>query len=431
MLDAWKQSHPAFADGAAEPGWLADRRRAALARFEATGFPSTKLEAWKYTSTRAIQQGAFAHVAAPATDAVSDLVDAHRVAHAAVEVVLVDGVLAPDLGRGDADGVTVRPLSVALGSDDALEDDLDALVAWQDEAFSALNTAFLQDGLVIDVSAGADVAGPVHVIAVSTGADAPVAHIRHLVRVAKGARATVVETHLGTGGGASLTNVVVEDHVADNAELMHLLTGLAPDEAHLIHTLRGRVARDGRLRVHASWLGGAITRSDVVATIAGPGAEVHLDALYVLDGQQHVDNHTVIDHVVPHGLSRQHTKGVVGGKAKGIVDGLVIMRPDAQKSDAVQDLRNLLVSSDADANAKPTLEIYADDVKAAHGATVGQLDQGQLAYLRSRGIPLDEARQILTAAFVADRVDVVKDEALRERLRGYVEAKLEQLQEAS
>jgi Fe-S cluster assembly protein SufD len=271
----------------------------------------------------------------------------------------------------------------------------------------------------------------VHVIAVGTPAGGPtVAHLHHLVEVEDGACATLVETLVGRSGDPVLTNAVVELHVGANAELTHVVTGLHPDTAHLVHTIEARLQRDARLHTHLVWLGGAVTRSNVHAVHAGAGGHVDLLGLYVLDGVQHVDNHTVVDHAAPHTTTRESYKGVLGGHSKGIFDGLVVVRAGAHKTDSVQSCRNLLVSPDADVNAKPTLEIYDDDVKCGHGTTVGQLDTVQLGYLRSRGIPLDEARRMLTAAFVADLVDRIADPVLREHVRGAVDDHLSRVQEA-
>jgi Fe-S cluster assembly protein SufD len=435
VIDTLRTSHPAYrADGGpTEPTWLGDTRRTALARFEALGLPGSHLEAWRYTSTRVLAEPAYRHARAGSVADVAALVDAHRLPHAAAELVLIDGWLAPELSRLPATaGVEIVGLADALtGADpEGLHQRLGRLAAWQDEAFTALNTAFLQDGLWLRVGRNVDVVGPVHVIVVGSPVDGPVvAHVRHLIEVAAGARVAVVETLVGREGEPVLTNVVTELHVGPNAEARHVVAGLHPETAHAVHTLEARLDRDARLHATLVWLGGAVTRSNVHVVHAAGGSEATLDGLYVLGGRQHVDNHTVVDHAAPACTTRETYKGALGGRSKGIFDGLVVVRQGASKTDSVQSCRNLLLSDEADASAKPTLEIYDEDVKCGHGTTVGQLDAEQLAYLRSRGIPLDEARRMLTGAFVADVVDRIADPAVRERLHGLVDARLARLQE--
>lgn len=431
MIASWQNSHEAFTGDVAEASWLHDLRLAALARFGELGFPSTRLESWKYTSTKAMTELPYAHVQGGDLSGIAARVDPVRIEHAAAELVFLDGRFVASLSTlPEVAGLRLRTLAAALADDDGVREHLGGLAAWQDEAFTALNVAFQQDGLVIEGARHADVKAPVHVIVLSSGAEGPtVSHPRHLVVAAPGSRFTLVETLLGPPTGVALTNAVVEVYVGDNADVTHQVVNLAPEEAHLVHTTEARLSRDARYRYHATWLGGALTRSNVRVVHAGTGAQAWLDGIYLLGGRQHCDNHTVIDHAEPHCITREFYKGVLGGRAKGVFDGRIIVRQDAQQTDSTQNNRNLLLTDTADANAKPTLEIYADDVKCAHGTTVGQLDKAQLVYLRSRGIPLDVAKRMLTEAFVADRVQQLHDEQLRDRLQAFVDTKLAAVQE--
>ena len=245
-----------------------------------------------------------------------------------------------------------------------------------------------------------------------------------------GSRASVIVTVLGVAGATSLTNLVEELQVGPNAELHHHVLALQPANASLMLNSSVRVERDGRYHALAAWLGEGLVRHEPRVVLAEPGASAHLDGLYVLDGSAHADNRVVVEHVAPRCISRQTYKGVMSGRSKGVFDGTVIVHRDAQHTDASQDSRNVLLSEDAEANAKPRLEIYADDVKCAHGTTVGRLDPEQLNYLRTRGIGLADARRVLTAAFVAEVVERLRDEPARDRLRGHVDARLNKVMEA-
>lgn len=425
-VDTWRDSHPAYA-GAPEADWLEARRATALAAFEATGFPGARDEAWKYTNTRGLAKTPFRH----APGAVSDLADRLaplRIAHASAELVFVNGALAAELSVLP-DGAAVVPLTRAVSSDaDLVQAQLGASAA-DDEAFTALNSAFLQDGVLIRLEG--ELEGPIHLLTVADVGDTPVVtHLRHLIVASPHAKGTIVETHAGWGEAAALVNVVTEIQVGAGASVEHHLLEAVGSNTH-VATMRVRQDRDSRFTSHVAVLGGGVVRNDLRVILGGPGAEATLNGLYVLGGTQHVDNHTVIDHAAPHCNSHENYKGVLGGKSKGIFDGLVMVREGARKTDSVQNNRNLVLTPTADANSKPTLEIYNDDVKCAHGSTIGRLDQGQLAYLRMRGIPKDEASKILTRAFVADVVGSVADPKLRERLEERVSAGLTRVQEGT
>ncbi|MCB9664117.1 MAG: Fe-S cluster assembly protein SufD [Alphaproteobacteria bacterium] len=413
-----------------EPAWLTSTREAARARFAEVGLPSTRLESWRWSSTRRLADVDFEPATGHAADGVEAFIEDSRIGEASHEHVFLAGRHLPELARRrEVSGLTVLPLREAL-ADDRLRETLGGLAAWQDpaDAFTALNLAGLQDGLVVHVARGAS-GGLVHLVHVAEGATGPTsAHVRLLVVAEATAELTVAETWLGHGG-QTLTTHVAEVWLAPGARVTHAVLGEEPAGSHLVHTLRARLDRDAAYHGHLTWLGGGWVRSDVDLVCAGSGAEAVLDGALVLGGEAHVDSHTRLEHAVPHTASREAYEAVLGGKARGIFDGLVVVQPDAQQTDARQSSRNLLVSADATANAKPTLEIYADDVKCAHGTTVGQLDPDQLGYLRSRGIPRATARQLLTGAFVAERVAHLPSAPLRDRLQARVDGALARLQE--
>lgn len=431
MIDTWRSSHSAFQDSAVEPAWLASLRRDALASFDKVGFPATRDEAWRYTSLQVFKVTPFVHVDVGANAELDALIQAQRLPHAAAEIVLVNGRVDAARSRfADDGGLTARALHTALATGDLAPEAFGRLAPWRDVAFVALNTAFLQDGVDVHVARGADVAGPVHVILASSGGAQPVvANPRLLVHAESGSRATVIVTAVGLPGAPHLTNLVEEVHVDANAELHHHVLCLQPAQASLMLNTSTRVLRDGRYHALVAWLGDGLVRHEPRVVLAEPGAEAHLNGLYVLDGAAHADNRVVVEHVAPRCISRQVYKGVMAGRSKGVFDGTVIVQRDAQHTDASQDSRNVLLSEDAEANAKPRLEIYADDVKCAHGTTVGRLDTEQLNYLRSRGIALADARRLLTAAFVAEVVERLRDEPARERLRAHVDARLAKVME--
>jgi Fe-S cluster assembly protein SufD len=431
-VGTYRSSHHAWAEGAHEQGWLRTLRERGLDRFEALGFPAARSEAWRYTSTRKLAAVPFVHAeAAGDAAALEAMLAPHRI-EGAIELVFVNGALRPELGRSNeaGKGVLVTPLSSALaGQERVLQSLLGSVASVEAESFTALNQAFFQDGVFLQLTRRASGAAPVHLLFVAVGDGGPVvAHPRNLVLADAGSQATLVETHLGVRGEATLCNSVTEVLLRAGASLDHQVLGLGAVGQTLVHTVEVRQERDSKYHLHASWLGGTLTRSNVRVKLVGPGAEATLDGLYLLDGDQHVDNHTILDHMAPRCTSRETYKGVLGGRSKGVFDGLIVVRPDAQHTDAAQSNRNLLLSDTAEADTKPQLEIYADDVKCAHGTTVGQLDAEQLWYLRSRGVPLDLARQLLTSAFVHDVVGTLADVRLRERLEGIVNQRLAELQ---
>jgi Fe-S cluster assembly protein SufD len=298
-------------------------------------------------------------------------------------------------------------------------------------AFAALNSAFVDDGAYVRVRDGVVLDTPLQLLFVSsavTASSAPAAtmttHPRTLVVLGANSQSQIVETYVGLPGQGYFTNAVTEVFVGENAVLDHYKVQEESVEAFHIASMHVRAARNANFSSHSFALGGKLVRNDAVATMAGAGSECTLNGLYLADGDRLVDNHTTIDHAEPHCPSHEVYKGIIGGKARAVFNGKIIVRPDAQKTDAKQTNRALLLSDGATINTKPQLEIFADDVKCTHGAAIGQLDEDALFYLRARGLTLQDARDMLIHAFAGEILDRVRIEPLRAALETELYAQL-------
>jgi len=421
------------APGAArgEAPWLARLRAGAAAAFRASGFPTRKDEDWRHTDVRAVARGAFE----PAPGAAGR---AHEGAGALLPTpgtladlprrVLLNGRWEPALGEEEAlgEGVEVTSLARALaeGALD-LEERLGRRVDGTGHAFEALNTALFEDGVVVRVRAGAEPGRPLHLVFLALGGARPTAvHPRVLLVLEAGARLGLVETWTGRADAPWLSNVVVEAFLGPNARLDLLEIQDQPRSALHFRTLAARLDRDASFTATCLSLGAGLARNDVHVVLDGPGAACRLDGLTLVEGEQHADHVTRIDHARPYGTSHQLYKGILDGRATTAFAGRVVVEPHAQKTDARQANHNLLLSPDAVADSKPQLEIFADDVKCAHGATVGQLDESAIFYLRSRGLGLDAARRLLIRAFAAEVPERIEDETLRACAQASLERRL-------
>lgn len=410
-----------------EPGWLEASRKNAIARFAELGFPTRRDEEWKYTNPAPIAKLAW-RSAGPAVISRAQLEAAGLPLAEGPRLVFVNGRFAADLSALESleSGLTLAPFAQILAGSGAV---LEAFGARDDvvdgRAFGQLARAFATDGAFVRIARNHAVAAPIELVFVSAPEPAPAAaHPRFAVVLEPGSRATLHEIHLTVGTGAHLTNALGEIRVGDDAQLNHVKVLLEGSEITHLSLLVARAARDARLRTTLVSLGAGVARHDVVAVLDAEGAECDLDGLYVASGGQHVDNRTTIDHRKPHGSSRELYKGVLSGKSRGFFSGKVIVRPDAQKTDAQQKNENLLLSADAEVSSKPQLEIEADDVKCSHGTTIGQLEEEAIFYLRSRGIGAREAEALLTRAFAAQILEPIEAAALRERIEALVAARL-------
>ena len=412
----WGAAHAALPG--ARVGWVERVRREALERFCDQGFPTPRDEDWKYTNVRPIERRAFS-LDPKGGAGEAGAAPGRRVAEleTATRLVFVNGRLA-GAHSGPAgerqEGVVVESLARVLDSDpDRVEPHLSDVDAGSANAFAALNRAFLGDGAMIALPPETRLLHPIELVFVARGESDVASHPVVLVLAGNGARATVVEHHLGDGTGGKLANPFTRIAVGEGAEIEHHL--LLEEDGATWHTgnIDARVAAGGRLGSNAVQLGGRLVRYGIDVSLDGSGATVVLNGLYVARGRQHVDFHTRVDHREPGGTSEQVYKGLLDGHGRGVFNGRVLVHRDAQLSDASQSNHNLLLSENAEIDTKPQLEIFADDVKCSHGATVGQLDERAVHYLRSRGLGEEAARALLTFGFAEDVLARMGEPAVR------------------
>jgi len=402
-----------------EAAWLRGTRREAAAAFDRLGFPTTRHEEWRFTNAAPIASTAW--VDAPAAAVSRD--EAARFVVPGLSgpvIVFVNGHYAPELStvRESVPGLRVTTLAEAIGRDgEDLAPHLGRYADGSTRAFTALNTACFEDGALVTIADNTIVDPAIQVVFLSTVTPVPAwTHPRVLVRLGRNSQARLVETFGGIGSARGLTNAVTEVVVGDGSVLDHYrLQREAESAFHVGHT-QFQLGRSSTSTSHAMAFGAQLARHDVVAVVGGEGAECTLNGLYLADGTRLVDNHTEIDHAVPHGTSHEIYKGILTGRARGVFNGRIRVRPDAQKTDAKQTNKTLLLSDEAQVNTKPQLEIFANDVRCTHGATVGQLSEDALFYLRARGIGRDEAKAILVRAFAADVTSRIALEPVRAEL---------------
>ena len=407
-------------DASSRADLVAGLRARGTARFEELGYPTTRLEDWKYTNVQPIARAGFTASREVPDEAVAELVASHALAGGGPRLVFVNGRLSRGLSDLARLPSTVRATSLVVAASehrDLVEPHLGRVGALDGRAFGALNAGSFQDGAFVNVPDGVALTEPIELLFVSypDGRDAA-SHPRSLVVLGRSAQASIVETFVGAPGATYLSNAVTEAVVGENSTLDHVRVIDEDDRAFHVSSLDVRVERAGTLRCHAASLGGALVRCDIDVALAGEGADCRMDGLYVVGETRHVDFHTFVDHAVPHGTSQQTFKGIAYDKGRGVFGGRILVRQDAQKTDARQSNQNLLLSDDAWIDTKPQLEIFADDVKCAHGATVGQLDADAVYYLRCRGIGEEQAKAMLTTAFAGEVISRVEPESLRSRL---------------
>ncbi len=412
-----------------EVAWLAARRRESLAAFAEQGLPSTRHEDWRYTSLLPLAK---LELRRPETSPVlsREQVEALSIPVFACSLyVFVDGRFAPELSAPESlsGGVRVESLARLLReAPEQLEGTLDRLADPKSQPFAALNTAGFEDGAALFVPPRAELLRPIHVVFVSSsGASPQLQQPRVLVVAGAESRATLIQDHVSLGEAPGLSNSLSEVWVGTNARFDLALIQREGDERFQVSGLHVRQERDSRFRAYTVSLGGRLLRNDLHALLAEEGADCELDGLFVGAGEQVLDNHTTVDHAVPHCTSRELYKGVLGGRSRGVFRGRVIVRPDAQKTNAEQSNPNLLLSDDAEIDTKPQLEIYADDVRCSHGSAIGRVDPDALFYLRARGVGEREALDLLARGFAGEVTAKIPVDALREEIDALVAAKLE------
>ena len=408
------------------PRWLDDLRARGAAKFAALGIPTVRDEEWRFTNVQPI--GAIDFQLAGQISGTAERLAGFACTDAPVRLVVVNGRFDTTLSRtkGLPGGVQAGSLATALKDyADVVQRYFGQLADLTARSFTALNTAFVQDGAFIHVPEGVVVDTPIHVVFVSGGEGAHVmAHPRTLIVAGAGAQATVIESYVGAAGETYFCNAVSEVFVAENAGVDHYKVQQESDEAFHMAALHAHTSRSARFSSHSFSLGGRIVRNDAGVILDGEGGDCTLNGLYLADRQRLVDNHTIIDHAKPHCGSHEVYKGILGGTARAVFNGKIIVRQDAQKTDAKQTNRALLLTDGATINTKPQLEIFADDVKCTHGAAIGQLDEESIFYLRARGMTYAEARDMLIHAFAGQVLDGVKVEPLRTALESELYAQL-------
>ncbi|MDQ2930805.1 MAG: Fe-S cluster assembly protein SufD [Gemmatimonadota bacterium] len=405
----------------AEPAWLRETRRDGIDRFAALGFPTPRNEDWHFTSVAAIAEGKFTPLrGATGQIAKSELVPFTFAQSAWPVMVFVNGKYDASLSTPGAlaKGIRAIDLSTAIREEPTLiEPWLGKVSPVGDRSFSALNAAFMSDGAVIHISPFIEEETPLHVIFVSdSNAAKGVAHLRNLIVAGHNSKATVIESYVSLGDSGYFTNAVTEVIVEPGATLTHYKIQRESQRAFHVHTIDTQQARDSHYVSFSFATGAKLSRTNIYTNLDGEGCGATLNGLYMADDEQHVDHQTNIIHSQPNCFSREIYKGILSGAAHGVFNGKVYVYPIAQKTDGKQTNNNLLLSERARIDTKPQLEIYADDVRCTHGATVGRLDEMALFYMKSRGVSTDAATRLLTYAFAADVLETIEVQAVRSEL---------------
>ncbi len=400
--------------------WLRRQRAEALERFAERGLPTLRDEDWKYTNVAAIEKRPF-----ETRPAAANGLAAREVARFALDrcqrVVFVNGRFVPELSRLDAlAGATIGSLAAALAREPGRVEAVLAAEPAAAHGFAALNAAFWSDGLWIDLAPGTVVEAPLHALYLTLpdGGASPATFPLNVVSAAGGAGVTLLEHYVGPDDAIYLTDAVTRIVAGEGATVRHMRLQQEGRRAFHIAEVGAAQATGSRFDSLALAFGAMLSRAGIATRFDGEGCSTELLGLYVGDGRRHFDHHTLIDHAHPRGVSREFYKGVLDGAARAVFNGRVVVRPDAQRTDALQANHNLLLSDEAEVDTKPQLEIYADDVKCSHGATVGQIDPVQRFYLRARGIDDAQAQALLVRAFAAEIVERVRFAPLRARLQG-------------
>jgi Fe-S cluster assembly protein SufD len=432
-----------FARLATGPAWLQRLREDGMARFEALGFPTTRNEDWHFTSVAPIAERSFRlaggagsgkrETAGDRRESSRRKVDtANSIGARAADVarfgfgetswhtlVFLNGVFSEDLSSWLDQSVLAGSLAHAVeAGNPVLERHLGKIATFDQHAFTALNAAFIDDGAIIEVPTDTVVEQPIHLLFISDGEG--VSHPRNLIVAGRHSRATVIESYVSLRGDAYFTNAVTEIVVGEGAHIDHYKLQRESESAFHVGTVQAREERDAQLHSFSFAVGGSLARTNIYTSLDGEAATCTLNGLYLSDGSQHIDNQTSIEHIAPNCPSHEVYKGVLDGRSHGVFNGKVYVHPEAQKTDGKQSNNNLLLSPQARIDTKPQLEIFADDVKCTHGATVGRLDELSMFYLNSRGIGAESARTLLTYAFAADVLETIELEPLRKELEKMV-----------
>jgi Fe-S cluster assembly protein SufD len=411
--------------------WLRRLREDGFTQFAEVGFPTTEIEDWRFTNVSPIARTEFRLVRDESHLASLREVARYYMEDAVPSLVFVNGHFSPALSRLSAlpEGIVARSLAEQMATDPRkLEPHLGRYLDMKWDVFGALNTAFLEDGAFISIPRGAIVEAPIHLLFVSGGEPFPVvSHPRNLVVVEEGAEATLVEEYVSLPGLVAFCNAATEVVASDDAVVSHYRIERDNPETFHISMLRVQQNRNTNVASHSVLLGAALVRNNVHPVLEGEGGECLINGLFLGSGSEHLDNYMLVEHVGPHAGSRQFYNGILDGQARGVFHGRIIVHKQAQKTDAKQTNRNLLLSDGAQIDTKPQLEIFADDVKCTHGATIGQIDDNALFYLRARGFGELSARRMLLRAFAGECLDRMKEGPARRRVEELIEARVSQM----
>jgi len=402
--------------------WLNSLRQQGIDDFRTLGFPTTKLENWKYTNVAPIRRTAWEHALDHRILSISEDLRLQICSYPEPRLVFVNGHFDQALS-------TTRdfllPLSQALEDPQkaaAVKSRLGRYTSTSDHAFAAWNTAFFTDGACIEIPRGFALEEPIHLVFVSAGGtERWAAHPRNLIIAGEGSQASFTESFLGSDDLIYLTNAVTEIAAGPGAVIRYYKVERESSQSFHVAVINAHLDRDASLTSYSVSFGGALVRNDLNVALDGEGAHCTLNGLFVVDGQRLVDNHTCIEHLRPHASSRELYKGVLAGNSVGVFNGTIAVRENAQKTDAVQHSKNLLLSKQAQINTKPQLEIRNNDVRCFHGATIGQVDTEAIFYLKSRGIDEGGAKRILVRGFAGEIVDAISVNTLRNRLERLVD----------
>jgi Fe-S cluster assembly protein SufD len=406
-----------------QPSWLIALRREGHTQFASTGFPSTHDEDWRFTNVSEVAKTRFT-LAPPVRPVTLSDVEQFGSSAFACQLVFVNGRFAPELSRIPAmpAGVKVGSLAEEIAVNPrAIEPHLGHYLNFRRDAFSALNTAFIEDGAYVHVQSNVIVDQPVYLLFVTAPASKPTMdHPRNLIVAEENSRLTVVEDYVSLDEGATFSNTATELVAGENAHVEHYMIVREGEKAYNFSTLRIQQGRNANVATHSLLLSAALVRNNVHPVLAGEGSECLINGLFMANDRQHMDNYMLVEHASPHCDSRQFYNGILNGNSHGVFHGRIIVHKDAQKTDAKQTNRNLLLSDEAQIDTKPQLEIYADDVKCTHGATIGQVDENALFYLRSRGLDEISARHVLLLAFANECLDRMNSQQVRDHLERLV-----------
>lgn len=407
------------------PEWLTTLRREAISGFAELGFPTLSDEEWRFTNLEALRRGSFSIAENGISGVSKKSVDSYGFPGLdCLRLVFVNGRFAPSLSDTvDAGkGILVKNLSEAISEQsDLVKDHLARYADYEKDAFISLNTSYFEDGVFVYIPDGTVFEQPVHVLHVSTDEDRPLfINPRNLIIVGQSSVAKVIEHYVSASQSVYFSNVVTEVVCGENANLEHYRLEFESQKAFNFSTLRVNQQKNSNIASHSVLCGGAIVRNNVHPVLAGEGCNSDIYGLFISEGRQHMDNFMRVEHASPHCDSRQFYNGVLDGRSKGVFHGRILVHEGAEKTDAKQTNRNLLLSDTAQIDTKPQLEIYNDDVKCTHGATIGQMDEEALFYLRSRGVSVRQAKIIMLRAFTGETLEHMSIDSVREALESVV-----------